>query len=67
MTLMRHIETADLALEPQLAMHAEAMFVVLSDPAIYGTRMHRLHRSNGCVRVMKSLKHGARRMVSSNG
>lgn len=35
MTLMRHIETADLALEPQLAMHAEAMFVVLSDPAIY--------------------------------
>jgi len=35
MTLMRCIDTADLTLEPQLAAHAEAMFAVLSDPAIY--------------------------------
>ena len=31
----RVIETPRLRLEPQLAAHAEAMFVVLSDPAIY--------------------------------
>jgi RimJ/RimL family protein N-acetyltransferase len=32
---MRVIETAALTLEPQVAAHAEAMFEVLSDPAIY--------------------------------
>jgi len=32
---MRIIETAILALEPQTAAHADEMFVVLSDPAIY--------------------------------
>lgn len=32
---MRAIATPRLCLEPQLASHAEAMFVVLSDPAIY--------------------------------
>ncbi len=32
---MRTIETSTLALVPQLAGHADAMFVVLSDPAIY--------------------------------
>jgi len=32
---MRPIETAVCTLEPQLAVHAEAMFAVLSDPAIY--------------------------------
>jgi len=32
---MRVIETAACRLEPQLAAHAEAMFAVLSDPAIY--------------------------------
>ena len=32
---MRTIKTVTLTLEPQLAEHADAMFVVLSDPAIY--------------------------------
>jgi [ribosomal protein S5]-alanine N-acetyltransferase len=32
---MRRIETASLTLEPQMAAHAEEMFAVLSDPAIY--------------------------------
>lgn len=32
---MRVIDTASLTLEPQAAAHAEEMFVVLSDPAIY--------------------------------
>ena len=32
---MRVIETARFTLEPQIAAHAEEMFVVLSDPAIY--------------------------------
>lgn len=32
---MRVIEAATLTLEPQTAAHAEEMFVVLSDPAIY--------------------------------
>jgi [ribosomal protein S5]-alanine N-acetyltransferase len=32
---MRVIETESLTLEPQTAAHAEAMFMVLSDPAIY--------------------------------
>jgi [ribosomal protein S5]-alanine N-acetyltransferase len=32
---MRTLFAGDLRLEPQLAAHAEAMFVVLSDPAIY--------------------------------
>jgi RimJ/RimL family protein N-acetyltransferase len=32
---MRTVETGDLRLEPQIAAHADAMFVVLSDPAIY--------------------------------
>ena len=32
---MRTIETATLKLEPQVVAHAEEMFVVLSDPAIY--------------------------------
>ena len=32
---MRVIETARFTLEPQIAAHAEGMFVVLSDPAIY--------------------------------
>jgi ribosomal-protein-alanine N-acetyltransferase len=32
---MLAIDTGDLTLEPQVAAHAEAMFVVLSDPAIY--------------------------------
>ena len=32
---MRVIETGSLTLEPQIAAHAEEMFVVLSDPAIY--------------------------------
>ncbi len=32
---MQTIETATLTLEPQVAAHATAMFVVLSDPAIY--------------------------------
>ena len=32
---MHPIETRDLTLEPQTAAHAEAMFAVLSDPAIY--------------------------------
>ena len=32
---MRRIETSRLLLEPQVAAHAEAMFEVLSDPAIY--------------------------------
>lgn len=32
---MRTLKTVDLILEPQTAEHAEAMFVVLSDPAIY--------------------------------
>ncbi len=32
---MRVIETGSLRLEPQTAAHAEAMFAVLSDPAIY--------------------------------
>ena len=32
---MRIVETAGLTLEPQTAAHADAMFVVLSDPAIY--------------------------------
>ena len=32
---MRVIETARFMLEPQIAAHAEEMFVVLSDPAIY--------------------------------
>jgi len=32
---MRAIETARFTLEPQIAAHAEEMFVVLSDPAIY--------------------------------
>lgn len=34
-TDMRTIKTATLTLEPQVAAHAEAMFAVLSDPAIY--------------------------------
>jgi ribosomal-protein-alanine N-acetyltransferase len=32
---MRIVETESLTLEPQTAAHAEEMFVVLSDPAIY--------------------------------
>ncbi len=32
---MRTIKTTTLTLEPQVAAHAEAMFAVLSDPAIY--------------------------------
>src|SRR2546430_10721018 len=32
---MRMIATSRLTLEPQVAAHAEEMFVVLSDPAIY--------------------------------
>ncbi|MBT9596371.1 MAG: GNAT family N-acetyltransferase [Vitreoscilla sp.] len=32
---MRVVTAADLTLEPQVAAHAEEMFVVLSDPAIY--------------------------------
>jgi RimJ/RimL family protein N-acetyltransferase len=32
---MRVVETGSLALEPQTAAHAEEMFAVLSDPAIY--------------------------------
>jgi [ribosomal protein S5]-alanine N-acetyltransferase len=32
---MRTLFAGDLRLEPQVAAHAEAMFVVLSDPAIY--------------------------------
>jgi len=32
---MRPIETPRLTLEPQCAAHADAMFIVLSDPAIY--------------------------------
>ena len=32
---MRAVVTADLTLEPQTAAHAEQMFVVLGDPAIY--------------------------------
>ncbi len=32
---MRTIETEGFVLEPQVAAHAEAMFVVLSDPALY--------------------------------
>ena len=32
---MRRIETASLTLEPQMAAHAEEMFAILSDPAIY--------------------------------
>lgn len=32
---MRPIDTARLTLEPQVAAHAEEMFAVLSDPAIY--------------------------------
>lgn len=32
---MRTVETAALRLEPQLAAHADEMFVVLGDPAIY--------------------------------
>lgn len=32
---MRVVDTARLALEPQTVEHAEAMFAVLSDPAIY--------------------------------
>jgi len=32
---MRVIETGNLTLEPQTAAHAEEMFAVLSDPAIY--------------------------------
>jgi ribosomal-protein-alanine N-acetyltransferase len=32
---MRPVERAGLRLEPQLAAHADEMFVVLSDPAIY--------------------------------
>lgn len=32
---MRVIEAAGLTLEPQVAAHADAMFAVLSDPAIY--------------------------------
>ena len=32
---MRTIETATLTLEPQVAAHADAMFAVLGDPAIY--------------------------------
>lgn len=34
-THMQIIRTTNLTLEPQLAAHAEAMFAVLSDPAIY--------------------------------
>jgi len=34
-TLLRLITSADLTLEPQTAAHADEMFVVLSDPAIY--------------------------------
>jgi [ribosomal protein S5]-alanine N-acetyltransferase len=33
--MMRVIETGSLTLEPQTAAHAEEMFTVLSDPAIY--------------------------------
>ena len=32
---MRTLATTTLTLEPQVAAHADAMFVVLSDPAIY--------------------------------
>lgn len=32
---MRIVATPDLVLEPQVAAHAEEMFAVLSDPAIY--------------------------------
>lgn len=32
---MRMLAAGDLVLEPQVAAHAEAMFVVLADPAIY--------------------------------
>jgi len=32
---MRVIQTGNLTLEPQTAAHAEEMFAVLSDPAIY--------------------------------
>ena len=32
---MRAVQTSRLSLEPQTAAHAEAMFLVLSDPAIY--------------------------------
>jgi RimJ/RimL family protein N-acetyltransferase len=32
---MRTLVAGDLLLEPQVAAHAEAMFIVLSDPAIY--------------------------------
>ena len=35
MTEMRTIETVRLRLEPQFASHADEMFIVLSDPAIY--------------------------------
>ena len=34
-TRMRVVETGSFTLEPQIAAHAEEMFVVLSDPAIY--------------------------------
>ena len=32
---MRLIKTSNLTLEPQIAAHAEEMFAVLGDPAIY--------------------------------
>src|SRR5437879_2478932 len=35
MDRMRTIEAARITLEPQVATHAEEMFIVLSDPAIY--------------------------------
>lgn len=35
MPLMRPLVAGDLLLEPQVAAHADAMFVVLSDPRIY--------------------------------
>ena len=35
MTEMRTVETQRLRLEPQIATHADEMFIILSDPAIY--------------------------------
>jgi len=46
---MRELRTARLTLEPQVAAHAEAMFDVLSDPAIYEYE-HEPPQSVECLR-----------------
>ena len=64
---MRTIEAGPLMLEPQTAGHAEEMFAVLGDPAIYSTRTRRRPRSTGCAHRYEKLEAGDRPTARNSG